>query len=158
MEPESASDPAVVIMRSAVSMLSLIRTGIPWSGPRGPLSRLSLSSASAMERASGFSSMTALMAGPRLSILSIRARYFSANDRAVNSPDFMRACKSVTVASSSSNALWGAANVRARAAPLASRLYLSKSLRSMEYQYASKRSASRARSSTCGRMAFSNWG
>src|SRR5262249_13465032 len=36
-EPTSASGPAVVIMRSAVAMLSLIRTGIPWSGPRGPL-------------------------------------------------------------------------------------------------------------------------
>src|SRR5438128_4029200 len=35
--PSSASDPAVVCMRSAVSMLSLIRTGIPCSGPRGPL-------------------------------------------------------------------------------------------------------------------------
>src|SRR5205085_11775983 len=33
--PSSASDPAVVCMRSAVSMLSLIRTGIPWRGPRG---------------------------------------------------------------------------------------------------------------------------
>src|SRR5262245_7479213 len=31
----SASEPALVRMRSAVSMLSLIRTGIPWSGPLG---------------------------------------------------------------------------------------------------------------------------
>ena len=36
-EPTSASDPAVVCMRSAVSMLSLIRTGMPCSGPRAPL-------------------------------------------------------------------------------------------------------------------------
>src|ERR1700733_4489045 len=36
-EPTSASDPAVVIMRSAVSMLSLISTGMPCSGPRKPL-------------------------------------------------------------------------------------------------------------------------
>src|SRR5216684_791993 len=35
-EPTSASDPAVVCMRSAVSMLSLISTGIPCIGPRGP--------------------------------------------------------------------------------------------------------------------------
>src|SRR5215471_2473425 len=32
--PASASDPAVVIMWSAVSILSLIRIGIPCSGPR----------------------------------------------------------------------------------------------------------------------------
>src|ERR1700722_11048370 len=36
-EPSSASDPAVVIILSAVSMLSLIRTGMPCSGPRAPL-------------------------------------------------------------------------------------------------------------------------
>ena len=34
MEPTRASEPAVVIMRSAVSMLSLISTGMPCSGPR----------------------------------------------------------------------------------------------------------------------------
>src|SRR5439155_6585000 len=32
--PASASDPAVVIMRSAVATLSLSRIGMPWSGPR----------------------------------------------------------------------------------------------------------------------------
>src|SRR5450631_248267 len=37
LDPTRASEPAVVIMRSAVSMLSLISTGIPCSGPRGPL-------------------------------------------------------------------------------------------------------------------------
>ena len=36
VEPCSASDPAVVIMRSPVSMLSLMSTGIPCSGPRTP--------------------------------------------------------------------------------------------------------------------------
>src|SRR6185295_10970923 len=36
LAPASASDPAVVIMRSAVAMLSLRRIGMPWSGPRGP--------------------------------------------------------------------------------------------------------------------------
>src|SRR2546425_3101216 len=34
IEPCSASEPAVVDIRSAVSMLSLIRTGMPCSGPR----------------------------------------------------------------------------------------------------------------------------
>src|SRR5262249_18506568 len=34
--PASASDPAVVIIRSAVAMLSLMRIGMPCSGPRGP--------------------------------------------------------------------------------------------------------------------------
>src|SRR6267142_1992983 len=34
LTPSSASDPAVVIMRSAVAMLSLMRRGMPWSGPR----------------------------------------------------------------------------------------------------------------------------
>src|SRR5215472_3775963 len=34
--PTKAREPAVVIMRSAVAMLSLISTGIPCSGPRGP--------------------------------------------------------------------------------------------------------------------------
>src|SRR5271155_2017706 len=33
LEPTRASEPAVVIMRSAVSMLSLISTGIPCNGP-----------------------------------------------------------------------------------------------------------------------------
>ena len=33
-DPSSASEPAVVVMRSAVSMLSLSRIGMPWSGPR----------------------------------------------------------------------------------------------------------------------------
>src|SRR5579863_2851044 len=47
-EPTRASDPAVVIMRSAVSMLSLTRTGMPCSGPRGPLALRSASSESAI--------------------------------------------------------------------------------------------------------------
>ena len=35
-DPTSASEPAVVCMRSAVAMLSLMRIGMPCSGPRGP--------------------------------------------------------------------------------------------------------------------------
>ena len=58
IDPSSASDPAVVIMRSAVSMLSLMRTGMPCSGPRGPFALRSASSASAIVRASGLISMT----------------------------------------------------------------------------------------------------
>src|SRR5439155_3865889 len=34
IDPSSARDPAVVVIRSAVPMLSLMRIGIPWSGPR----------------------------------------------------------------------------------------------------------------------------
>src|SRR5580658_4401073 len=68
--PTSASEPAVVIMRSAVSILSFRSTGIPCSGPRGPFSLRSLSSASAMASASGLVSITLLMVGPFLSIAS----------------------------------------------------------------------------------------
>src|SRR5580704_19095248 len=50
LEPSRASDPAVVIILSPVSILSLISTGMPWSGPRTPLSLRSLSRPSAMAR------------------------------------------------------------------------------------------------------------
>ena len=70
----SASEPADVCILSAVSMLSLIRTGMPCSGPRTLPALRSASSASAMASASGFSSMTALTAGPFLSIASMRER------------------------------------------------------------------------------------
>src|ERR1035438_3090977 len=75
MEPTRASEPAVVIMRSAVSLLSLIRTGMPCKGPRGPLALRSASRAAAMDRASGLSSITELSAGPRLSMAAMRSRY-----------------------------------------------------------------------------------
>src|SRR5580704_4394977 len=101
--PTSASEPAVVIMRSAVSILSFSSTGMPCSGPRGPFSLRSLSSASAIARASGLVSITLLMAGPLLSIASIRPRYSSAIERAVYFPDFMPSCSSAMVISSSSN-------------------------------------------------------
>ena len=58
LAPASASDPAVLIMASAVAMLSLIRIGMPCSGPRGPRLLRSASRRSAMASASGFSSMT----------------------------------------------------------------------------------------------------
>ena len=41
IDPSSASEPAVVVLRSPVSTLSLIRTGMPCSGPRGPFAFLS---------------------------------------------------------------------------------------------------------------------
>ena len=91
-------------MRSAVSMLSLIRTGIPCSGPRTCFPPRSLSSASAMARASGLTSITLLIVGPCLSISSMRARYLSVIDRALNFPEVMPACKSAMVISSNSKA------------------------------------------------------
>ncbi len=102
-DPTSASDPAVVIILSAVSMLSLINTGIPCSGPRAPFSFLSRSEASARASASGFNSMTLFTAGPCLSSASIRAKYFSAIARAVYFPAFIPSCSSAIVISSNSN-------------------------------------------------------
>jgi len=90
-------------MRSAVSTLSFTRIGIPCNGPRGPLSLSSLSRASAIWNASGLSSMMLFIAGPCLSMLSIRSRYFSTSERALNLPDFIPACISVMVISSSSD-------------------------------------------------------
>src|SRR5271163_1531603 len=65
-ESSSASEPAVVCMRSPVSILSLISTGTPCKGPRGPFDLRSWSSASAICSASGLSSMIALSVGPDL--------------------------------------------------------------------------------------------
>ena len=62
--PSSASEPAVVIMRSRVAMLSLIRIGMPWRGPRTRPAFRSASSPSAMDVASGLSSSTLRSSGP----------------------------------------------------------------------------------------------
>ena len=67
----SANDPAVVFMRSAVSMLSLTSTGIPWSDPRTSPERRSASIALAISSASGFVSRIECNVG---STASIRAR------------------------------------------------------------------------------------
>src|SRR5712692_8593133 len=112
-EPASASDPAVVCMRSAVSMLSLISTGIPCMGPRGPFCFRSLSSPSAMASASGFTSITLFNRGPDLSISPIRAKYAAVKECAESSPDFMRDCRSDMVASSNRNGLTGEAGAAA---------------------------------------------
>ncbi len=60
----SASDPAVVCSRSAVSMLSFMRIGMPCSGPRILPALRSASSWPAIASASGLISITASSAGP----------------------------------------------------------------------------------------------
>jgi len=102
--PTSASDPAVVCMPSAVVMLSLISTGIPCSGPRGPLALRSRSRAAAIVSASGLSSITELIFGPALSIARIRARYVRTSACVVSAPDCIERCRSATFASTTSNA------------------------------------------------------
>src|SRR5208282_1961649 len=86
-----------------------------------------------MESASGFNSITLLIAGPVLSISPIRAEYFSTRERAVNFPDFIPSCRAEIVISSSSKGLMvevspaaataggsvGLADATARAAPSA---------------------------------------
>ena len=83
IDPSSASDPAVVIILSPVSILSLIRIGTPWSGPRAPFDFRSASSASAIVNASGLTSITDLSVGPERSIFSMRSRYSSTSRRDV---------------------------------------------------------------------------
>ena len=100
--PRSASEPAVVFMRSAVPTLSFRRTGIPWSGPRTLPALRSASSRSAIEGASGSSSSTARSSGPLRSSASTRAAYFATSVEAESAPDAMRFCRSAIVASSSS--------------------------------------------------------
>ena len=70
----SASEPAVVCIRSAVSMLSFTSTGMPCIGPRVLPARRSASSDAAMASASGFVSSTARNVGPLRSSDSMRWR------------------------------------------------------------------------------------
>src|SRR5258706_10915035 len=75
-----------------------------------------------MDRASGLSSRTLLIAGPFLSISWMRAEYFSTRDQSVNLPDFIPSCRPSMVISSSSKGLVsgaGAVGVTSRAAPSA---------------------------------------
>jgi hypothetical protein len=104
IEPARASDPAVVVIRSAVSMLSLTRIGTPCNGPRTRPARRSASSASAIASASGFVSMTCRSVGPFRSSSSMRARYCPVIAYDVQRPDAKPACRSAMVASSSSKA------------------------------------------------------
>src|SRR5258706_15635480 len=85
-------------------MLSLISTGTPCNGPRGPFVLRSLSRSFAIDNASGFNSITELMTGPCLSTLSMRSRYFLASEWALYFPAAIPLCSSAIVASSSSNA------------------------------------------------------
>src|SRR6185437_5618206 len=98
LDPTNAKDPAVVCILSAVSMLSLISTGIPCNGPRGPLALDSISREAAMARASGLISIM-LFTRP-LSSSSIRAKYAFVRADAERLPDFIFSCNSPTVTSS----------------------------------------------------------
>jgi len=73
--PASASEPAVLCIRSRVATLSFTSTGMPCSGPRGPFALRSASSAAACPSASGLASSTDRSAGPFRSSSSIRWRY-----------------------------------------------------------------------------------
>src|SRR5437016_5487505 len=86
-------------------------TGMPCSGPRGPLALRSLSRSDAIDNASGFNSITELIAGPCLSTSSIRSRYFLVSECALYFPEAIPLCNSAMVNSSSSNAGGGALGV-----------------------------------------------
>ena len=98
--PSSASDPAVVSMRSAVPMLSLIRIGMPCRGPRTRPPRRSASDASATASASGLVSSTCRSAGPVRSSSAIRASEASTSARDVTAPAVSAACSSAMPRSS----------------------------------------------------------
>ena len=106
--PANANDPAVVCIESPVSMLSLIRTGMPSSGPitRPPSRRLSMRSA--VSCASGFSSITDRRVGPAQSIALIRSRYISVSRVTVSSPASIcrRSCEMVAAARCWWGKLW----------------------------------------------------
>ena len=69
-----ASEPAVVIILSAVSILSFIKTGIPCRGPLVLPAFLSSSICLAIAAASGLISITEFSEGPALSISFMRCR------------------------------------------------------------------------------------
>src|SRR5438270_9402648 len=102
--PTSASEPAVLCIRSRVATLSFTRIGMPCNGPRGPLALRSASSAVACASASGLVSSTERSPGPFLSSASMRCRYTTVIERDVYFPAAIPACSSAMVASSSSAA------------------------------------------------------
>ncbi len=116
--PTRARDPAVVIILSAVSMLSLMTIGIPCSGPRNLPAARSLSRSRAIASASGLSSMielrlmppsfcaSAAVGLPRPSISAIRSRYIWVICSEVRSPAAIFSWRSRTVASSTRNGSW----------------------------------------------------
>ena len=95
----SASEPALVTMRSAVSMFALRTTGMPCSGPRGPDACHSRSRARAMSRASGLTSIIARSAGPERSMVSTRSRYQATSSSDDSSPRCIWSCRSAMLAS-----------------------------------------------------------
>src|SRR3989440_5998720 len=105
--PTSASEPAVLCIRSRVATLSFTRIGMPCNGPRGPLALRSASSAAACASASGFVSSTERSPGPFLSSASMRCRYTAVIARDVYFPDAIPACSSAMVVSSSSDGAAG---------------------------------------------------
>src|SRR5688572_5411620 len=102
-EPTSASEPAVVSILSAVSILSFSRMGIPCIGPRSSLRFRSRSRSRAISMASGFDSITELIAGPFRSNSSMRRKYAFVSPTAVILPDDIARCSSGIVASSHRN-------------------------------------------------------
>src|SRR5437667_255425 len=110
-----AGEPAVLCNRSLVATLSFTSTGMPWSGPRGPLALRSASSAAACPSASGLVSRIACSPGPFRSSSSIRWRYAVASAFAVYLPDVIPACSAEMVVSSSSNGAGASLTPRASA-------------------------------------------
>ena len=81
----SASDPAEFTM-PATSMLSLIRTGMPCSGPRTLPAFRSASSASASASAAGLTLDHRVQPRPGIVHLAMRSRYASVSAREVSVP------------------------------------------------------------------------
>ncbi len=88
----SASEPAVVGSGSAVSMLSLIRTGMPCSGPRSLPVLRSASRARASSAARGLRLKT--LCSPLRSIVSMRFRYVATSASDVVRPAASSTCNS----------------------------------------------------------------
>ena len=70
----STSEPALVLIRSPVSMLSLSRIGMPCNGPKTLPDARSASAASASASASGLISITLFTRGPFASSVRMRVR------------------------------------------------------------------------------------
>jgi len=102
-----AREPALVCIRSCVSMLSLISTGCRGAG-RGRRVRAARIHLVGDGEGFGVRLEQRVEAGPRWSRASMRARYCSARPRAVQRPERIPSWSCARVSSSSSNALWAA--------------------------------------------------
>jgi len=120
-----AIEPAVVCILSAVSILSLIKMGIPCKGPRSLPCLRSLSICSASNKASGFTSITDFKSYLPWSISLIRVRYNSASLTELYLPDCNPCCNSAMVISESSNS---SLPISAAAIPALSRFFSSELL------------------------------